>query len=55
MRKSDRRDAALLSFSVGSQWRRHRQLFEHGTMEDRLGGDYALTEKNALYRCLEKR
>jgi transposase len=32
----------------------HRQWFEQSAMADLLGADYALVEKNALYRCLDK-
>jgi hypothetical protein len=38
----------------GSEWRLHRHWFEHSAMGDLLGADYALVEKNALYRCLDK-
>jgi transposase len=38
----------------GSEWRLHRQWFEQSAMADLLGVDYALVEKNALYRCLDK-
>src|SRR5580704_15365718 len=38
----------------GSEWRLHRQWFEHSAMADLLGEDYALVAKNALYRCLDK-
>jgi transposase len=38
----------------GSEWRLHRQWFEESAMGDLLGADYALVEKNALYRCLDK-
>jgi len=38
----------------GSEWRLHRQWFERSAMADLLGADYALAEKNALYRCLDK-
>ena len=38
----------------GSEWRLHRQWFEQSAMADLLGTDYALVEKNALYRCLDK-
>jgi transposase len=38
----------------GSEWRLHRQWFEQSAMGDLLGSDYALVEKNALYRCLDK-
>ena len=39
----------------GSEWRLHRQWFEQSAMGDLLGADDALVEKNALYRCLDKR
>jgi len=38
----------------GSEWRLHRLWFEQSAMGDLLGGDNALVEKNALYRCLDK-
>ncbi|MGH7158401.1 MAG: IS1634 family transposase [Candidatus Saccharimonadales bacterium] len=38
----------------GSEWRLHRLWFEKSAMGDLLGQDYALVEKNALYRCLDK-
>lgn len=38
----------------GSEWRLHRLWFERSAMADLLGADYALAEKNALYRCLDK-
>ena len=38
----------------GSEWRLHRQWFEQSAMADLLGEDYALVEKNALYRCHDK-
>jgi transposase len=38
----------------GSEWRLHRQWFEQSAMADLLGADFALVEKNALYRCLDK-
>jgi transposase len=38
----------------GSEWRLHRSWFEQSAMADVLGEDYALAEKNALYRCLDK-
>ncbi|WP_291165556.1 IS1634 family transposase, partial [Ensifer sp. SSB1] len=38
----------------GSEWRLHRQWFEHSAMGDLLGEDYGLVAKNALYRCLDK-
>jgi hypothetical protein len=37
----------------GSEWRLHRQWFEQSAMADLLGGDYALAQKNSLYRCLD--
>jgi len=38
----------------GSEWRLHRQWFEHSAMGDLLGEDFSLVEKNALYRCHDK-
>jgi hypothetical protein len=38
----------------GSEWRLHRLWFEQSAMADLLGADFALAEKNALYRCLDK-
>lgn len=38
----------------GSEWRLQRLWFEQSAMGDLLGQDYALVEKNALYRCLDK-
>ena len=38
----------------GSEWRLHRLWFEQSAMRNLLGADYALVEKNALYRCLDK-
>jgi transposase len=38
----------------GSEWRLHRQWFDASAMADLLDSDFALAEKNALYRCLDK-
>jgi transposase len=38
----------------GSEWRLHRQWFQHSAMADLLEEDFSLAEKNALYRCLDK-
>jgi transposase len=38
----------------GSEWRLHRLWFEQTAMGDLLGRDYALVEKNALYRTLDR-
>jgi transposase len=38
----------------GSEWRLHRLWFEQSALADLLGSDYALVEKNSLYRCLDK-
>jgi hypothetical protein len=37
----------------GSEWRLHRQWFDASAMADLLNADFALAEKNALYRCLD--
>ena len=39
--------------SPGSEWRLHRQWFEHSAMGDLLGEDIALAQPNNLYRCLD--
>jgi transposase len=38
----------------GSEWRLHRHWFDQSAMADLLEADFALAEKNALYRCLDK-
>jgi hypothetical protein len=38
----------------GSEWRLHRQWFEHSAMGELLGTDDAVVEIHALYRCLDK-
>lgn len=38
----------------GSEWRLHRQWFDASAMADLLDVDFALAEKNTLYRCLDK-
>ena len=38
----------------GSEWRLHRHWFDQSAMADLLDADFALAEKNALYRCLDK-
>jgi hypothetical protein len=38
----------------GSEWRLHRQWFEHSAMADLLEADFALAAKNGLYGCLDK-
>lgn len=38
----------------GSEWRLHRQWFDASAMGDVLGSDFALAEKNTLYRCLDR-
>jgi hypothetical protein len=38
----------------GSEWRLHRQWFEQSAMGDLLGEDFALVQKDKLYRCLDK-
>jgi len=35
----------------GSEWRLHRQWFDTSAMADLLHSDFALAEKNTLYRC----
>jgi transposase len=38
----------------GSEWRLHRHWFEHSAMADLLEADFALAQKDNLYRCLDK-
>jgi transposase len=38
----------------GSEWKLHRQWFDASAMADLLESDFALAEKNTLYRCLDK-
>jgi hypothetical protein len=36
----------------GSEWRLHRQWFHDSALADLLDEDFALVEKDTLYRCL---
>jgi len=38
----------------GSEWKLHRQWFDTSAMGDLLDSDFALAEKNTLYRCLDR-
>jgi transposase len=38
----------------GSEWRLHRHWFQNSALADLLNEDFALAEKNNLYRCLDK-
>src|SRR6202041_689383 len=38
----------------GSEWRLHRQWYEHSAMGDLMGEDFGLVQKDNLYRCLDK-
>ena len=38
----------------GSEWRLHRHWFDASAMADLLDSDFALAEKNTLYRCLDR-
>ena len=38
----------------GSEWRLHRQWFDASAMADVLNAEFALAEKNTLYRCLDR-
>jgi transposase len=38
----------------GSEWRLHCQWFDTSAMGDLLDSDFALAEKNTLYRCLDR-
>lgn len=37
----------------GSEWSVHRDWFDRSAMDELLGEDYVLAEKNRLYRCLD--
>ena len=38
----------------GSEWRLHRQWFGQSALADLLGEDFALVQKDKLYRCLDR-
>jgi hypothetical protein len=38
----------------GSEWRVHRQWFLESAMDELLGVDFAVAEKDRLYRCLDR-
>lgn len=38
----------------GSEWRLHRQWFDASAMANLRNADFALAEKNTLYRCLDR-
>lgn len=38
----------------GSEWRLHRQWYEHSALGDLLGEDFGLAAKDNLYRCLDR-
>ena len=38
----------------GSEWRLHRQWFDNSAMGDLLDADFAIVQKNTLYRCHDK-
>ena len=38
----------------GSEFRLHRQWFERSAMDELLGRDFAVAEKDRLYRCLDR-
>jgi len=37
----------------GSEWRLHRQWYEQSAIGDLLGEDFAIAQKDKLYRCLD--
>lgn len=48
--------AALVSYRLidpGSEFRLHRQWYERSALADLLGEDFALAQKDKLYRCLD--
>lgn len=38
----------------GSEWKLHREWFLNSAMGELLGGDFALADKDRLYRCLDR-
>lgn len=46
--------AAYRLIDPGSEWRLHRQWYEHSAMGDLLGEDFAIAAKDTLYRCLDQ-
>jgi len=38
----------------GSEFRLHREWFDHSAMDELLGVDFAVAEKDRLYRCLDR-
>lgn len=38
----------------GSEWRLHRQWFDETALADLLGEDFAVAQKDTLYRCLDR-
>ena len=38
----------------GSEWRLHRQWYDHSAMGDLLGEDFAIAQSHTLYRCLDR-
>ena len=38
----------------GSEWRLHRYWFDHSAMADLLGEDFAVAQKDTLYRCHDR-
>ena len=38
----------------GSEWRLHREWFKNSALAELLGEDFALAQKDNLYRCLDK-
>jgi transposase len=46
--------AAYRLIDPGSEWRLHRQWYERSAMGDLLGEDFAVAQKDTLYRCLDQ-
>ena len=46
--------AAYRLIDPGSEWRLHRLWFDQTAMADLLGEDFAIAQKDTLYRCLDK-
>ena len=46
--------AAYRLIDPGSEWRLHREWYDRSAMGDLLGADFALAEKDTLYRTLDR-
>lgn len=54
MPADDARAVGIRLIDPGFEWRLHRHWFDTSAMADLLNVDFAVVEKNTLYRCLDK-